>query len=181
MNRMHQAKTNLTPAFVFTLIPHRFLSFKHLCIRPCRTRQKSGFTLLEVLLSVAVITLISGIFLVVYQAFQVRNDLDIAATTYVHTLRRAQILSQAVDGDMPWGVYIVSGNITLFRGTSYITRESSLDEIFDLPASITPSGISEIVFNKLSGLPQITGSVTLTSNTNETNIITINSKGTIEY
>lgn len=142
---------------------------------------KTGFTLLEVLLSLAAIVLISGLSIPVYQSFQVRNDLDIAATTYTQTLRRAQILSQAIDGDIAWGVNIISGSITLFRGTSYLTRDSDFDEVFAIPASITPSGIVEVVFTKFTGLPQTTGSVTLTSNTNETRVITINTRGTINY
>ena len=144
-------------------------------------RSKKGFTLLEVLLSLAAIALISGISIPVYQSFQARNDLDIAATTYAQTLRRAQVLSRAVDGDIAWGVYIVSGSITLFKGTDYGTRDSNFDEVFEMPASITPSGIAEIIFTKFTGLPQTTGSVTLTSYTNETRIITINARGTINY
>ena len=142
---------------------------------------QKGFTLLEVLLSLAAITLIAGMSIPVYQSFQVRNDLDIAATTYAQTLRRAQLLSQAVDGDIAWGVYIIGGSITLFRGTAYALRDSSFDEVFDMPASITPSGVAEIVFTKFTGLPQTTGVVTLTSNINETRTITINVRGMVNY
>lgn len=140
-----------------------------------------GFTLLEILLSVAAIAVIAGISIPIYQSFQVRNDLDIAATTYAQTLRRAQILAQAVDGDMPWGVNIIAGSITLFRGTSYLARESTLDEVFNIPAGITPSGVTEVVFTKFTGLPQTTGALLLTWNTNETRTITINSRGTVSY
>ena len=142
---------------------------------------QKGFTLLEVLLSLAAIALISGISIPLYQSFQVRNDLDIAATTYAQSLRRAQILAQAMDGDIAWGVYMTSGSITLFRGISYVSRDSNFDEVFEIPASITPSGISEIIFTKFTGLPQTTGSVTLTSTINETRVITINARGTISY
>lgn len=143
--------------------------------------QRAGFTLLEILLSVAAIAVIAGISIPIYQSFQVRNDLDIAATTYAQTLRRAQILAQAVDGDMPWGVNIIAGSITLFRGTSYLARENTLDEVFSIPAGITPSGVMEIVFTKFTGLPQTTGALLLTWNTNETRTITINSRGTVSY
>lgn len=146
-----------------------------------KSQTQKGFTLLEVLLSLAVIGFISGISIPVYQSFQVRNDLDIAAVTYAQTLRRAQILSQAVDGDIAWGVYIISGSITLFRGNSYIGHDSSFDEVFEMPNSITPSGITEIVFTKFTGLPQTTGTVTLTSNANETKVITINARGMVAY
>lgn len=143
--------------------------------------KNDGVTLIEVLLSIAAITIIAGISVPIYQSFQVRNDLDIAATTVAQTLRRAQVLSQAVDGDTDWGILVRSGSITIFKGTSYAARDNSLDEVFEVPTSITPSGVQEIVFSEFTGLPQPTGTITLTSNANETRDITINSKGTVSY
>lgn len=143
--------------------------------------KKNGFTLIEVILSLAAIATIAGMAVPVYQAFQVRNDLDIAAATLVQGLRRAQILSQAVDGDTSWGAIIQSGGITIFKGSAYATRDATFDEISAVPASIIPSGVSEIVFSKFTGVPQATGVIVLTSNANETRTITINAKGTVNY
>lgn len=140
-----------------------------------------GFTLLEMLLSIAAIAVIAGISVPVYQSFQVRNDLDVAAVTIVQTSRRAQALAQAVDGDTSWGIRMQSGSIVMFKGASYAGRDAAFDEIFQVPTSIVPSGVSEIVFTKFSGHPQTTGSITLSSNTNETRNIAINAKGAISY
>jgi prepilin-type N-terminal cleavage/methylation domain-containing protein len=144
-------------------------------------KSQKGFTLLEVLLSVSLISVIAGVSIPIYQSFQVRNDLDIATTSTVQILRRAQVLSQASDGDISWGWQIQSGSMTLFKGVSYVARDVAYDEVFDVPTSITPSGVSEIVYTKFTGLPSVTGTVTLTSNTNETRSITINAKGTASY
>jgi type II secretory pathway pseudopilin PulG len=132
-------------------------------------------------LSVGVMVLIAGMSVPVYQAFQNRNDLDIAATTFAQSLRRAQALSQAVDGDSPWGVNIGSGSITVFKGASYAARDASFDEVFAVPTSIAVSGTSGIVFAKMTGAPQTTGTTVLTSSTNETRSITINTKGMVAY
>ncbi len=145
------------------------------------TTMSKGFTLLEVILSLATITALAGISLPIYQSFQVRNDLDIAAVTIAQNIRRAQVLAQASDGDTSWGVRTQSGNIILFKGVSYTARDISFDELFDLQNSITTSGTTEIVFAKFSGLPQTTGTLTLTSNINETRTITINTKGMVAY
>lgn len=136
---------------------------------------------MEILLSIAVIAIIAGISVPIYQSFHVRNDLDIATVEMAQTLRRAQILSEAVDGDTSWGLKIQSGSLTLFKGVSYAARDTAFDELFDVPTSITSSGVSEIVFTKFSGLPQTTGTITLTSNVNETRTITINAKGMVSY
>jgi len=146
-----------------------------------KRNKQPGFTLLEILLSIAIIAIIAGIGIPIYQSFQVRNDIDIAAAAYVQNLHRAQALSQAVDGDTSWGVYAVSGSITLFKGTSYAARDITYDEIFNVSNSIVLSGISEIVFSKFTGLPQTTGTIILTSINNENRNITINAKGMVNY
>jgi prepilin-type N-terminal cleavage/methylation domain-containing protein len=143
--------------------------------------RNSGFTLLEVLLSIATMAIIVGISLPIAQSFQVRNDLHIAANTLVQTLRRAQVLAQAVDGDMSWGVKVQSGGVILFKGVSYAARDTSVDEIFDVPTSIVPSGLTEIVFTKWSGLPEASGTATFTTTINETRNVTINQKGILTY
>ena len=140
-----------------------------------------GFTLIEILLSFALIAVIAGVGVPIYQALQNRNDLDIAANSIVQSLRRAQVLSRAMDGDTAWGVHVEAESITLFRGVSYAARNSGFDEVFDMPSIITPSGVLEVVFSKFSGNPQTTGTVTLTSNANETRAITINAKGMVSF
>lgn len=142
---------------------------------------QQGFTLLEMLLSVAVIALIAGFTIPLYQTFQVKNDLDITANTWVQTLRRAQVLAQAVDGDTAWGAKVQSASLTLFKGASFAARDPDYDEIFDVPNTITPSGVAEIVFTKFTGLPQTTGTTTLTATTNQTRATNINAKGTLTY
>lgn len=143
--------------------------------------KNAGFTLLEVLLSIATITIIAGMSVPVYQSFQVRNDLDIATVTTAQSLRRAEVLATAVDGDTSWGVKIQLGSVTVFKGVSYATRDATFDELFDVPGSLTPSGVSEVVFTKFTGIPQTTGTITFTSNANETRTITINAKGMVSY
>ncbi len=139
-----------------------------------------GFTLIEVMLVVSLLVIIGGISAPFYQAFQVKNDLDVASGIISQTLRRAQVLSQSVDGDSSWGVHIASGSATLFRGATYASRDVSFDEIFEISTNIVPTGFQEIVYSKFYGYPQITGTLTLTSSNNETRALSINSRGLIE-
>lgn len=139
-----------------------------------------GFSLLEVLLSIAVVAILAGLSLPVARTMLTKNDLDIATVTATQTLRRAQILSQAVDGDISWGVKVQSGSITLFKGTSYSTRDSNFDEVFDNPTTINISGITEVVYAKFTGLPQTTG-VAILATADDSKTVTINEKGTISY
>lgn len=145
-----------------------------------KLNNKKGFTLLELLLSVAIISLLAGLSLPVYRTLMQKNDLDIATTTTALSLRRAQVLSQAVDGDTTWGVKTQTGSIVIFKGTSYATRDSTFDETFDVPTSISISGTTEYVFSKLTGLPQATGTVNL-STESDARTVTMNTKGMVNY
>jgi prepilin-type N-terminal cleavage/methylation domain-containing protein len=140
-----------------------------------------GFTLVEVLLSIAAMTIIAGISVPIYRTFQIRNGLDIAAVTIAQGARRAQTLAEASDGDSSWGIRVGTSTIVMFRGESYAARNGSFDETFEMPASVTPSGLGEVAFAKFTGEPLATGSIILTTNTNETRTITINAKGMVEY
>lgn len=142
---------------------------------------KKGFTLVEVLLSLALIALIAGISIPVFQGLQTRNDLDVAANTIAQSMKRAQVLAQAVNSNDTWGVYIQEGNVTIFKGTDYASRDMSFDEISSISSTITKSGIDEVIFSEFYGEPQTTGTITLTSINEETRELAINEKGTVNY
>ena len=150
-----------------------------------RKLNSRGFTLLELLLSVAIISLLAGLSLPVYRILISKNDLDIAAATIVQSLRRAQVLSQAVsedeDGvDILWGVKVLNDSIVIFKGTSYATRDSDFDEEFDMPATVDVGATNEVVFTKFTGFPTATGTINLTTE-GDSRSIAVNEKGTITY
>lgn len=134
--------------------------------------------MLELLLVMTSITIIAGFSIPLWRNQIIRNDLDVAMVAIAQNLRRAQLLSRAVDGDIGWGVKVQSGSITMFQGSTYATRNSDFDEVFSMPSTVTPSGISEIDFNKFSGLPASTGTFTLTTE-QDSRSLTINIKGMI--
>lgn len=142
-----------------------------------------GFSLIEILLSVVIIGMLVGMSLPVYQSYQSRNDLDIATEGVANMLRRAQAYSKGMNDDSQWGVHVVTGSATLFKGATYASRDTTLDEINTIPASFTVTAGSDILFTKLYGVPSATGTiVTITSpNTNDTRTVTINGKGMVSY
>lgn len=142
---------------------------------------QQGFTLIEMLLSVSIITLLVGISVPVYATFIGRNDLEVTRQGIVESLRRAQTYARAVEGDSTWGVAVVSGKAVLFKGASYAARDTAFDENITINSSITTSGLSEVVFTKLSGAPSATGTATFTqATTNDSRTVTINAKGMVE-
>ena len=146
-----------------------------------RFHMNKGFTLLEVLLTITVIGFIAAFSVPLARSFLVQNDLDIAAESLAASFRRAAALSQGVSGDINWGVRVQAGGIILFKGTNFAVRDASYDETFDLSSAITPTGLAEVVFAELTGLPQTTGTTTLTSSLGQVRTVNINSKGMIQY
>jgi prepilin-type N-terminal cleavage/methylation domain-containing protein len=141
----------------------------------------SGYTLLEIMLVVAIIGGIGAFSIPVYQASIARADIRTVTAHTAQSARRAQLLAQASDGDSQWGFSVQSGSLTVFRGATFASRDSTFDEVYTYSTSIVPSGVSEVVYSKVFGLPSTTGTVTFTSPTGEIKTVTINAKGTITY
>ncbi len=140
-----------------------------------------GFTLIEVLLSVVLLSMIAGMSIPLSRIFLERNELDQTTATLAQTLRRAQFMSIAQDGDSTWGVKVTSSSILLFKGSSYATRDQIFDESTSIAPSIIFSGLSEVVFQKGTGTPTATGTSTFTARSNEIRNVTINQKGMVSY
>lgn len=142
---------------------------------------RSGFTLFEMLLAVAVIAIVSLIGAPVFQGFKTRNEVDIAAQTATSAFRRASVLSESMKNNSSWGVLATTSQIIVFSGTSYATRNPQLDESYDIMPSLKLTGLTEEVFAKFTGMPSASGTLTITSINNEVRTVGINSKGTISY
>lgn len=140
--------------------------------------------MLEVLLTMALLAILAGFSMPVAYQWLHYNEADIAAATIAQNLRRAQALSRANDGDASWGVAVDPSDndqIILFQGSSYATRTTAFDEAFDLSPIITVSGVSEVVFDQLTGETADTGTITLTTVNSQTRAITVNAYGAVGY
>ena len=139
-----------------------------------------GFTLIEVLLSISILSIIAGLSIPVYQSFLARNDLSNSAESTASALRRANSYARGVKDDSTWGVKVQSSAITLFKGASFASRDTTYDESVSMPG-ITAAGMDEILFTKLTGVPSANGTITLTTTNNETRTVTLNAQGMVAY
>jgi type II secretory pathway pseudopilin PulG len=152
-------------------------------------RRQAGFTLLEALLSVSLISIAVGISLPVYQGFQWRTDLEVNTQSVAEAFRRAQTFSRASYGDSQWGVKILPGTgVVLFKGSLYSSRDAAYDETIPItsPVTLTIGGAmspgNETVFTKVTGIPSNTGTVTLTfPRGNDVRTVTLNAAGMVSY
>lgn len=137
--------------------------------------------MLEILLVVAIISLIGGITVPVLRSFQTRNDLNTAIGIISQSLRRAQVKSQGQDQDSAWGLYMESGKVVVYKGDSYESRDQAFDEDFDISTTITFSGMDDVNYEKFTGDVISPGTITLTTIDDISRTITVNDKGTIDY
>lgn len=146
-----------------------------------RTSATSGFTIIEVLLSITLVAIVMGIGIPVYLSLQNNNAVEVTSMTFAQGLRRAETLARAVEGDSTWGAYIQTGSVTVFKGDSFSSRDESADEIYDTSGAAAVSGVNEYVFSKLTGYPSATGTTILSDTTGDRRVITVNEKGTVNF
>ena len=77
--------------------------------------------------------------------------------------------------DTAWGFRVVEG--TLFSGEDFSSRNTVLDEAYPLPIGITASGLSEVSFSRIKGVPSATGSIILTAVNGLQRVIAVMSEG----
>lgn len=140
-----------------------------------------GFTLLEILLSLAIIGVITGMGIPLYHNLQIRTDQDTASSHLIQMSRRAQELSEGVKTDTSWGVHIDDQFITLFRGTDYSSRDPAYDEIYAIPETVNFTGDQEYTYSRMDGRLSSAVSINVEAPEEETINIDINQAGTIEY
>lgn len=138
-----------------------------------------GFTLLETLLSVALIGIISAIGIPILRSYYVDNGLNLAALSFAQSLHHAQQLARSGYYDGSWGVHATSGSLILYKGNTYPTRDSDFDEITSIDSSIVVTGIDEISFAAFTAIPSATGTATLTSNDGQSRTVTISDQGAV--
>ena len=144
-------------------------------------RKNNGFSVIELILVMGILTLLLSISIPPGITFYKTREFNVHKNGIVQSLRRAQLKAMSIEDDSPFGIYVSSGRqYVLFKGDSYATRDSSYDEIFDLPNNFQVLGVSEFVFSKLSGTTSNIGTTTLIADTFSEDIH-INELGRINY
>ena len=137
-----------------------------------------GFTVIEILISVAVIAIIVLIIVSGLASFRRSADLNHAADGVLAQLREARRRTVESRDASQWGVHTESSRTTLFKGTTYSPGAAD-NEVFTLPNTVTASGPADVVFKRISGDTDNAGTLTLTLGSS-TKVITIRSSGLIE-
>lgn len=138
-----------------------------------------GITFIEVLIVVTITAIIGASAISLSSNFLNSNNFKNKTNEIVSLLRFAQINSMAGKEDSSWGVKISENKITLYKGNSFETRESPFDSTYDIPQTVSITQ-GDYVFEKLTGNPDSTATITVQSNAGDSANISVNEIGIVD-
>ncbi len=153
---------------------------------------KRGFTIIEVIVVITIIVILATVSITALYSLQKRSHLDNGIQEFVNILKFAQNKTLSSENNNQYGVYLdnsVSPNkYVLFEGSSYALRNISADLIYFLHQTVEFFGINlnggnEIVFDKLTGMTQQSGSIVLRlkADTSQNKTVYISNVGAIGF
>lgn len=138
-----------------------------------------GFTLIELILVIAIVSIIAMLSSPFYSRFLLQNAVLNTSDQIVGTLRKAQSYSMAGRQGSAWSVNYSNNAITLYKGTVFAGRNTAFDEKYSVISTVNISGLTNISFARGNGLPTpSTASITVSSGTN-IKTLTVNSQGVV--
>lgn len=139
----------------------------------------SGFSFIEIMLSVALLLIIGTLSAFFSSRMIVTNAVTETGDFLAGSLEEARFDSKAGKDGGQWGVHIGLTAVTFFRGNSYASRDTGLDRILELNPNVTISGPKEVVFGRVSGLPNASGTVIVSGGGSSVSLV-INDRGIVE-
>lgn len=144
-------------------------------------KNKQGFSLIELLITIGLMVSISVISIPLYGNLQASTKLDESLAQTIDFLRAAREQSRAGLRDADHGVYFDPGanRITLYEGAAYSIRDEMYDQILNLESGVTISTtipLNEINFAVNTGVSDTAGQVEFNFG-NEKRSIDINQYG----
>lgn len=144
-----------------------------------------GFTLIEVMIVLAIFSIIAGIVLQQGSSLSTTVELENASKNIDLKIRTAKARSIGALNDKNYGIHFESSKVVIFDGTGAYVDGAVGNEVFDLPGHVQINsialngGVTDIVFDRLTGNTASFGSIGLisTRDATKTKTIFINADG----
>jgi len=149
-------------------------------------RNKKGFTLVELLVAIAIMVLMISIGVVTFVSSKNASNLNSYTDGIISSLEQARGNALSGKGGSSYGIKFTTNTLThtLFTGSTYSSSATTnvvtqIGTGYTLTTNLTGSS-NTIVFSRLTGVPSATGTITLLQQaTSKSKIITIGTQGNI--
>lgn len=144
----------------------------------------AGFTLIEIMVSMAILAVLAGfgLFIAVdqYKSYALSSERN----TVVSMLQKARSRALNNIGETRHGLALgpigKPTSYVAFRGATYATRNADYDEEVPMSPAVAITGVKEFVFRQLSGDGLNAGTATI-STTEKSLTIDVNNEGRINW
>ena len=151
-------------------------------------QNSNGFTLIEILITIAIFAIILSIVIVATRSFSDTVNLDNAGKIIGTNIKLAKMRSVGALNDTNYGVRFEGDKITVFAGDTFDVSDPT-NKVVNLSDGVKISGISlagggvDLVFNRLTGTTNNAGTIEieLVNNSSEKKQIVINEEGQIDH
>ncbi len=140
-----------------------------------------AFTLFEVLLAMAIGAMLMTVPFAINSTTIYRIQVETVQSQVGDAFRKAQNYAKSSRLDSDWGVYIQTRTITVFKGSTYATRDTAFDDsvAFDTKISMSATA-AEIVFAKATGNTGTSSTITIFGGPN-TKTVTYTANGNVVF
>lgn len=151
---------------------------------------RKGFTLVEVLLVVAITAILATITLAFSYGIRSRKDLDLAVNSVAAVVRDAQQKSITQEDMTKWGVHLGRNSISIYDLFKDVYAAANILSAYQLPHGVEFNNgdwggtTHDITFTQVDGLPTGGQHVIIIQLTDDSTIqrqITISNNGTVSY
>lgn len=155
-----------------------------------------GFTLIEIVLVIAIMAILSSLVLMFSYGIKIRKDLDSAVNSLAAVIRDAQQKSIIQENMANWGVFLESNvNTKKYFYSLMKTDKTNIINRYQIPTSLEfdtsllnslGGGLyeKEIIFSRIDGLPgssDINIKIRIADDPSSAKQITIYTNGTVSY
>lgn len=153
-----------------------------------------GFTIIEVIVVVALMAMISGFSAPFLSGAVPRQDVEMAASGVVDAVREAQAATFTGRNDARYGVHFQGDRYVFFQGSTYVVADANNAEhvlpqglifssvVFSPGGACTlPAGTGncDAKFQDRRGTPTVTGTAVITSDAGESKTVYLNAAGMV--
>lgn len=126
-----------------------------------------AFTYIELIIVISLALLLGLLSTPFLSRFLVQSSTNDTYNQVISELRKAQLYATSGKQNGPWGVYYgtIGGvnKIVLYQGSSYAAHtNTAYDESFAVNPNVTITGLSDINFAQVSGIPSENTTITIT-------------------